>query len=270
MGEQPDPHMYTPDNRAFYLTSTLSLLYTSHDLCTWPNAPMALFNGTDNIADLWAPQVRLRTVNPCQPAAAYDDDDDDESTPSPGVILMRLHSPARVCVRNPQIVSVGGRTVVTVTARLPWLCQDPIITCRTSYYAVLSRPLPAPGLSLRASGWVPIRASELRQFRTALTCPHLNALPRSFAPGAVISRRDYIGIDTDIWTDPLTNEVWLSWSSDDNVPMSGGVSVQAIGIARLDPGTLEIICDPSNTPIMPVRALRERGERAINRGEKRG
>lgn len=141
--------------------------------------------------------------------------------------------------------------MVTVTARLPWLCQDPIITCRSSYYAVLSRPLPDPGLSASASGWVPIRASQLRRFRTSPSCPLNASLPRSFLPGQFTPKRLYIGIDTDIWTDPLTGEVWLSWSSDDNVAMTAGLSVQAIGISRLDPNTLEIACEPNNL-IMPV------------------
>lgn len=151
-----------------------------------------------------------------------------------------------------QIVTVFDKTVVTFTARLPWQCQDPLTFCRTSFYVVLNRPLPLPGLSLAASGWSPIRSSEFKIFRAAKSCQFASSLPRSYSPGVVISKRNLIGIDTDIWRDPLTNEVWLSWSSDDNVPMSAGLPVQAVGISKLDPATLEIACEANNL-ILPVR-----------------
>ena len=47
-------------------------------------------------------------------------------------------------------------------------------------------------------------------------------------------------------------QVWLSWSSDDNVPLGpGGIGVQSIGITRLDKDTLAVSCEPGNL-ILPI------------------
>lgn len=154
--EQPDPHIFSPDNRFFYLTSTLNSIYSSRDLCTWSNPPLPLFDLSSGILDLWAPQI----------------------------------------------VMVGTLTVVTVTARLPWQCQGSFDFCRTSYFVVLARPLPEPGLTQAASGWVPIRTADLRIFRAAASCPLAANLPRSFTPGTFIPKRNLIGVGAQIAVPP--------------------------------------------------------------------
>ncbi len=61
------------------------------------------------------------------------------------------------------------------------------------------------------------------------------------------------GLDGDIWVDPSTGEVWLSYSTDNNVPAdSGGGVTQALGVVRLEASTLEVACDGTGL-LFPVR-----------------
>lgn len=63
-----------------------------------------------------------------------------------------------------------------------------------------------------------------------------------------------MGLDSDVWEDEATGEVWVTWSSNNNLARArDGLATQGIGMARLNRTDLAVLCREENL-YFPVRS----------------
>lgn len=119
----------------------------------------------------------------------------------------------------PQVARIAGKVYLTTTGRRA-SCTGDAVSCRTVWWT------PLDGV------YSSIRTSSLRPFVSEIGCG--GPVPRSGQTQAPLYR---MGLDSDLWEDPQTGEAWLSWSTD------YADRQQHVGIARVDPKTLAVLCD---------------------------
>lgn len=135
----------------------------------------------------------------------------------------------------PHFFRVSGRDYVTTTGRRTSCTLPSLVACRTIWWAPLN------------GSFVSIRTSALRRFTPEAGCSTL--MPRSYDGTA--NRTLWMGLDSDVWEDPLTKEVWLSYSTDYTD------TEQHVGIVQLNSQSLAVKCSPPTfiRPFSNVRLL---------------
>ena len=133
----------------------------------------------------------------------------------------------------PHFFRVAGRDYVTTTARRTSCTSPSVVACRTVWWAPLN------------GSYVSIPTSALRRFVPEAGCTSVS--PRSY--DGTTNQTLWMGLDSDVWEDPLTSEVWLSYSTDYTS------TEQHVGIVQLNPQTLAVMCVP-HTLIRPFSNVR--------------